>query len=104
MKLAEEIYRMTERFPKEEMYGLTSQMRRAAVSVPSNIAEGAARDGGKEFLHFLQIARGSLSELETQLLLAMKFGYVDKSDSVMATVEKLFGLIGGLINSVKENV
>lgn len=104
MKLAEEIYRMTGGFPKEEVYGLISQMRRAAVSVPSNIAEGAARGGAKEFLHFLLISRGSLSELETQLMLATKLGYMEKNNSIMEIVEKLFGLLGGLINSVKENV
>ncbi|PJC75307.1 MAG: hypothetical protein CO012_03670 [Syntrophobacterales bacterium CG_4_8_14_3_um_filter_49_14] len=68
MELVKEIYRVTRDFPKEEIYGLVSQMRRAAVSIPSNISEGAARGGDREFIQFLIIARGSLSELETQLL------------------------------------
>jgi four helix bundle protein len=63
-------------FPREELYGLISQMRRAAVSVASNIAEGAARSGNREFMHFLYMARGSLSELETQVTVAKKLGYL----------------------------
>ena len=65
-------------FPQEELYGLTSQMRRAAVSIPSNLAEGAARTGQKEFAQFLSIAKGSLSELETQLLISAELGYLDQ--------------------------
>jgi four helix bundle protein len=74
MGLAENVYNCTMAFPKEEIYGLTSQIRRAAISIPSNIAEGASRAGTKEFLQFLHVARGSASELETQLLLAEKLG------------------------------
>jgi len=70
MTLVSGVYQITRSFPKEELYGLTSQMRRAAVSIPSNLAEGAARTGQKEFAQFLSIAKGSLSELETQLLIA----------------------------------
>jgi four helix bundle protein len=70
IQLVKLIYTTTASFPKEEMYGLTSQMRRAAVPVPSNIAEGAARGGTREFVQFLTMARGSLSELETQVLIA----------------------------------
>ena len=75
MELVKEIYRLTREFPKEEIYGLVSQMRRAAVSIPSNISEGAARGGDKEFIQFLIIARGSLSELETQLLISHDLSY-----------------------------
>src|SRR5450759_2378684 len=70
MLLAKEAYLLTKSFPKEELYGITSQIRRASVSVPSNIAEGAARSSDKEFIQFLYISLGSLSELETQLLLS----------------------------------
>jgi four helix bundle protein len=76
MELVKEIYQVTRDFPKEEIYGLVSQMRHAAVSIPSNISEGAARGGDREFIQFLIIARGSLSELETQLLISHDLGYM----------------------------
>jgi four helix bundle protein len=74
--LVEEVYRLTASFPASETYGLVAQMRRAAISIPSNIAEGAARNGSREFVHFLGIARGSLSELDTQLTIAGNLGYL----------------------------
>ena len=80
MKLAKEVYTLTARFPKEEMYGLSSQIRRASVSIPSNIAEGAARGSSKDFSRFLYISLGSLAELETQLLLAVDLGFIDNND------------------------
>lgn len=70
MAFAEKIYHLTKNFPKEEQFGLTSQIRRSAISIASNIAEGAARNSEKEFIQFLYVAMGSLSEIETQLLLA----------------------------------
>lgn len=76
MKLAKKIYEITRRFPAEERYGLSNQLRRAAVSVPSNIAEGSQRLSDKEFAQFLRIAKGSLAEIETQILLATDFGYI----------------------------
>ena len=76
MELVERVYRMTKAFPPEEMYGLCSQLRRAAVSVPSNIAEGQARKSRAEFLRFLSIAQGSRAEVETQTLIAERLGYV----------------------------
>jgi len=78
MVLAKLVYKLTMQFPVEERYGLTSQLRRAAVSVPSNIAEGQARQGTKEFLQFLSHAEGSLAELETQLLLSVELGFAQQ--------------------------
>jgi four helix bundle protein len=100
MDLVKEIYRITAGFPPSELYGLTSQMRRAAVSIPSNIAEGAARNGTKEFIQFLAISRGSLSELETQLLIAIDLGYTERNSQLMDTIDRLFGLLGGLMKSL----
>jgi len=73
------IYRATKSFPKDEMYGMTSQLRRAAASIPANIAEGCVRGSGAEFRHFLQAALGSASELEYHILLSYELGYLDKS-------------------------
>ena len=78
MSLAGEIYAATNAFPRHETFGLTSQLRRAVVSIPSNIAEGAARSTTRDLLSFLHVARGSQAEVETQLRLAGKFGYVDE--------------------------
>ena len=79
MAFAKEVYRLTRTWPKEEQFGLTFHVRKAAVSVPSNIAEGHARQG-REFAHFLSIARGSLAEAECQLLLAVELGYLTTGD------------------------
>ena len=101
IELVKDVYEATSKFPREEMYGLISQMRRAVVSVPSNIAEGAGRAGHSEFMRFLFIARGSLSELETQIHLARELKLLRPSDTdVLATrLEKVFSLLGGLIRS-----
>ena len=80
MSLAKSVYRLTMRFPADERFGLSAQMRRAAVSVPSNIVEGQARHGTREFLQFLSHANGSLAELETQVLLSMDLGYCKESE------------------------
>jgi four helix bundle protein len=77
MDLVEDIYKLTYNFPSEEKFGLISQLRRAAVSVPSNIAEGAARKSDKEYIQFLYIALGSLAEIETQLLISKRLGFCD---------------------------
>jgi four helix bundle protein len=91
MSLAKGVYGLTARFPTDERFGLVSQMRRAAVSVPSNIAEGQARHGTREFLQFLSHASGSLAELETQLLLSVDMKYCSDKD-----VESIAGLIAEL--------
>jgi len=93
---------MSRHFPAEERYGLSSQIQRSAVSVPSNIAEGAARSGAREFAQFLNIARGSLSELETQLLIAVEIGYLDSGHPVFSSVDRVSRLLTGLHKSVKE--
>jgi four helix bundle protein len=89
MHLARSVYILTENLPTPERYGLVSQMRRAAVSVPSNIAEGQARQGPKEFLHFLSHASGSLAELDTQLLLSVDLGFFKEEDIGSLTDEIL---------------
>src|ERR1044071_4410613 len=80
LDLVSEIYKLTESFPTREVYGLTSQIRRAAVSVPSNIAEGAGRHTKKEFVNFLHMAQGSLSEVDTQSEIAKRLGYLNESN------------------------
>jgi four helix bundle protein len=87
MEFVRESYRVSASFPKSEEYGLSSQMRRAAVSIPSNMAEGAARKGKKEFRQFINIAQGSISELDTQLELAYMLGYIDAGIHVYMTTK-----------------
>ena len=102
MDLVEDVYKRTKGFPREELYGLTSQLRRAVVSVPSNIAEGQGRNSTKEFLHHLSIAYGSLCEVGTQILIAHRLGYLERRD-----VEGLDGLsseVGRLINGLSNKL
>jgi four helix bundle protein len=101
--LVAEVYRYTRSFPKEELYGLTSQMRRAAVSVPSNIAEGQGRRGAGEFKHFLRTSLGSLMELETQIMIAERLHYLEPepAKSMLQDAAVLGRVINGLINSLK---
>lgn len=101
MDLAAQVYSLTAKFPKEELYGLTSQIRRSAVSIPSNIAEGAARHSRKEFIQFLHIASGSVAELETQLLLAIQIGLLS-GDHIISHVEEVRKLLLGLLRSLKK--
>ena len=101
MLLVREVYAVAEHLPRKETFCLTEQMRKAAISVPSNIAEGAARTGEKEFAQFLNVARGSLSELETQLLIAGDLGYIKPDDPIFEVVDLVSRLITGLHKSVR---
>jgi four helix bundle protein len=106
MDLAEDIYRITKTFPKEETYGLTVQLRRAAVSVPSNIAEGKGRSTQKELAQFLCHSRGSLFEIETQITLARRLGYIDvaQMDAIRQKTVRVGQLLNGLLRSIRPNV
>ncbi len=103
MDMAEAVYAATRGFPKEELYGLTSQVRRAAVSVPSNIAEGQARFSTAEFQKFLSISQGSRAEVETQMLLAQRLGYItdEPMKPILALLLEVKRLLHGLQNSLK---
>ena len=103
MELVKQIYSATKAFPRDEIYGLTSQLRRASVSVASNIAEGQGRDSRPEFCQFLSKARGSLMEIETQLLISTELGYVNRisSDALLASATRVGRLLNGLMRSLK---
>ena len=106
MQLAKEIYNITKHFPAEERFGIIQQMRRAAVSIPSNIAEGAARQGKKEFRNFLSVAQGSLSELDTQLELSLSLEMLSKEsyekiDGKMLMVDKM---LSSLIRNISKKI
>jgi four helix bundle protein len=103
IELVEHIYAETREFPKEELFGLTSQMRRAAVSVPANIAEGAARSGTKELVRFLSIAEASLSELDTHVEIARRLGYL-KNDQLHREIDAVAALLMGLSASLKRKL
>ena len=102
MALVGKIYVITKEFPKDEQFGLSSQLRRAAVSVPSNIVEGAARISKREFAHSLSIARGSLAEVETQILIAKDLGYLLEAESILVGVSDLMRSISALIRSIEK--
>ncbi|KAF2329634.1 four helix bundle protein [Flavobacterium ginsenosidimutans] len=103
-KLVNLLYNSSKLFPKEELFGLTNQMRRAAISIPSNIAEGCGRQTSKDTIHFLHISRGSLYELETQYYLALDQKYIDEStfNIVLAQIQTCKKLLNGFINYYKK--
>jgi four helix bundle protein len=106
MSLARSVYQSTVPFPKDEQYGLTSQLRRAAISIPSNIAEGRGRDSTKEFLRHLSFAQGSLAEVETQLILSRDLGYLteERLGGLLATTAELGRMIHGLQRSLRSKL
>jgi len=102
MDLVEAIYRFSAQFPDNERFGLTSQLRRAAVSIPSNVAEGAARRSTRDYLRFLSIARGSLSELDTQQQIAIRLGFAASSPSLDELIDRVFAKLTGLMNALNK--
>lgn len=105
MNLVDQVYKVTRNFPKEEVYGLTSQLRRAAVSVPSNIAEGQGRNSIPEFARFLAIAHGSLREVETQIMIARRQGFLtpELEQELLVLAGQTGRLIKGLLNKFSKN-
>jgi four helix bundle protein len=106
IELTKQIYQLTRSFPKQEVYGLCSQMQRAAVSVPANIAEGHARLSTKEFLHHLSIARGSLAELETMLTIAEELKYCESSfvADILQQCDRISRMLAGLRQRLSERL
>jgi len=102
MQLVKQVYELSAAFPVEERFGLSSQMRRAAVSSPSNLAEGAARNSNNEFLHFIGIARGSMAELETQLKIAAMLGWLADDHPVFEQADHVGRLLTGLYKKRKQ--
>lgn len=102
MTLVTEVYALTQTFPREEMYGLTSQIRRAVISVPANIAEGWGRKSKKEYIQFLRIARGSLLELETLLIIAINLNYIPqaKTQPTLDRLAEVSRMLSGLMSSL----
>jgi four helix bundle protein len=103
MDLVDMIYDITGEFPRDEKFGLSSQLRRASISVPSNISEGAARNSAAEFANFVNIARGSLSELETQIIISKRQSFItkDKAAELITLVEKVSSQLSGLYTHLK---
>ena len=105
IELIKQVYEITNLFPNEETYGLISQMRRSAISIPSNISEGAARNSKKEFIQFLYISLGSLAELETQMVISTELGYIPQNSQIFSQIEllrrKLLNFIKYLKNKQK---
>ena len=104
MALVEAIYILTSSFPSDERFGLTQQLRRAAVPVPANIAEGFARNGSRELIHFLGIAAGSLSELDTLLDLGHRLGFCTIDDGLRTQVDEVSGMLMALAASIRKRV
>jgi len=104
MDVVDAVYSLTAQFPRDELFTLTSQMRRAAISIPTNIAEGAAKESDRDTLRFLVIARGSLSELETELKIAERQRYVNDTSALDKLLYRESKVLSGLINSVRRKL
>ena len=104
MDLVEDIYKLMKQLPESEKYGLISQIKRSSISIPSNIAEGAGRASTKEFIRYLDIATGSLSELETQLLLVQRLGFSDNNESLEEQLNSIGKMLYGLKLSLKKKI
>jgi len=104
MALVEIVYRATASFPKAKLFGLVNQIRRCAISIPSNIAEGAARNSTREWVQFLGFSCGSLSELETQLELATRLGYLEADTDTMRQTNRVGRIVRALRNSLRKKV
>lgn len=106
MELVKEVYSVLDSFPNQEKFALADQIRRAAVSIPSNIAEGSARNSDKEFLQFLYIARGSRAELESQLEIAKMLGYISQSrfEELLKISEEIGKMLNKFISSIKSKI
>ena len=105
IQLSKDIYLLVKKFPLEERFGLTDQIKRSAVSVPSNIAEGQARNSNKDFIRFLLISKGSLAELETQLIISKELGFIDSNELLCftTTITSIGKMISSLIKSLEKN-
>lgn len=106
MQLAKQVYLFTASFPANEQYGLTSQLKRAVVSVPSNIAEGASRKSTKDYIRFLNIAYGSLAEIETQIILSQELGFTKQEsvDALLPAIDEIQKMLSGLRSSLEEKL
>jgi four helix bundle protein len=103
MNLVQLVYELTQSFPDEEKFGLVSQLRRASVSIPSNIAEGQSRNSNKDYKRFVEIALGSALEVETQLIIASRLNYIKKDHEIFKQTESVKKIIHGLIRFLKKN-
>jgi len=103
IEIVKDVYLLTKKFPKEELYGLSSQMKRAAISIPSNVAEGFKRYHNKEYSQFLYIALGSIGELETQIIIAQELGFITKEElnNISEKIDHISRMISSLINKLK---
>lgn len=104
VNLVSSVYKMTENYPKHELFGIVSQIRRSAISIPSNISEGVVKHSDKETFRFLDIALGSLAELDTQMIISHNLGYINNYEMLEQQISKVRALLNGLINYYNKKV